>query len=103
MSPIVDEEIIKSAQTEIVMKRVETSALYQVSRITDRAIKSFLRNRMAIRQRFGMALFMGFVVGGAFWGVGQNDGSYAALSGVSGVLFLLMLNLSIGSITPVIL
>jgi len=50
-----------------------------------------------------MALFMGLVVGGAFWGVGQNNGSYAALSGVSGVLFLLMLNLSIGSITPVIL
>lgn len=49
MAPAVDEEIIKSAQTDIVMKRVETSALYQVSRITDRAIKSFLRNRMAIR------------------------------------------------------
>lgn len=53
--------------------------------------------------RAGMAVFMGLLCGGSFWNVGDNNGSFQSLSNVAGALFLLCMNLVMGSVMPVIL
>ena len=50
-----------------------------------------------------MAIFMGLLVGGAFYGIGNNNGSYSSYSGVAGCIFLLVMNLTMGSLFPVVL
>ena len=57
-------------------KKVETTTIYQISKITNRAIKSFCRDRSFMINRAGMAVFMGLLCGGSFWNVGDNNGSF---------------------------
>lgn len=71
-SKIVLEEIEGSSRSDLVYKKVETTTLYQISLITKRAIKSFLRDRLMVRQRFGMAIFMGLLLGGTYYGIGDE-------------------------------
>ena len=49
------------------------------------------------------AVLLGLLYGASFWNVANNDGSFKSLSNVAGALFLICMNLLLGSIMPVIL
>ncbi|CAD8074209.1 unnamed protein product [Paramecium primaurelia] len=101
--PEVLECIEKSSRVDLTYKKVETSTNYQIMLITKRSIKGLLREKATLRQRFGSTIFMGLLVGGAFYGLGDNNGSYSDYSGVAGCLFLLTMNLTMTFLFSVVL
>lgn len=46
-----------------------------------------------LRVRVGIALFIGLLMGGTFFGIGQNNGTYQDFSNVCGCLNYLCTNL----------
>lgn len=46
---------------------------------------------------------MGLLIGGAFYGIGSNGGSYSDYSNVAGLMFILVMNLTMESLFPVVL
>jgi hypothetical protein len=50
-----------------------------------------------------MALFMGFLAGGSYYGLGDNNGSISDFQSIAGCMFILCMNLTIGSVFPVVL
>lgn len=88
---------------DLTYKKVETSTNYQIILITKRALKGLIREKATLRSRFGGSIFMGLLVGGAFYGIGDNNGSYSDYSGVAGCLFLITMNLTMTSLFAVVL
>lgn len=66
-------------------------------------MRHFIRDKLAVRARILMAIFMGLIVGGSFYGVAENNGTFNDLSGVSGAMFLLCMNLTFGTLQSTIL
>ncbi|CAD8042834.1 unnamed protein product [Paramecium primaurelia] len=102
-APKVQKEIESSSKSEIQFKKVETSTLYQINLIAKRALKSYFRDKLLIRQRFGMALFMGLLIGGSYYGIGSSQGNYMDYSSMAGLLFFLCMNMTFSSLFPVVL
>jgi hypothetical protein len=50
-----------------------------------------------------MAIFMGFLVGGSYYGIGEDSGSISDYTSMAGCMFLLCINLTMGSLSPVVL
>jgi hypothetical protein len=46
---------------------------------------------------------MGLLIGGAFFGIGSNSGNYSDYSNVAGLMFVLVMNLTMESLFPVVL
>ena len=66
-------------------------------------MKAFCRDRMFMINRSVTAVLLGLLYGASFWDVANNDGSFKSLSNVAGALFLICMNLLLGSIMPIIL
>ncbi|CAD8179154.1 unnamed protein product [Paramecium octaurelia] len=103
LHPQVLEEIKESSKTELVYKQVETSTAFQINLIAKRAIKGFLRDKIIIKQRVGMAIFMGLLLGYSYYGIGEDSGTFADYTSMSGCMFFLCINLTMSSLFPVVL
>lgn len=50
-----------------------------------------------------MAIFMGLLVGGSYYGIGNDEGTLADYTSMAGCMFLLCMNLTMSSLFPVVL
>lgn len=50
-----------------------------------------------------MAIFMGFLVGGSYYGIGEDSGTLADYTSMAGCVFFLCMNMTMSSLFPVVL
>lgn len=61
------------------------------------------RDKLAVRGRLAMTIFMGLFMGGVYFDVGRAEKTYVSMQSLIGVLFFLVMSNFMGALNPVMI
>ncbi|CAD8112607.1 unnamed protein product [Paramecium primaurelia] len=101
-----ENQILNQIQTikkqSIQRQTIQTTFAFQVKEIFRRGMINMKRDKVLVRGRIVMTIFIGLLIGGIFWTAGSEPG-YKGIQSTIGVLFFLVMSSFMGALNPVII
>ncbi|CAK84666.1 unnamed protein product (macronuclear) [Paramecium tetraurelia] len=97
----IEEQLSRIQPTKILNEQYQASFKQQVAQILKRGILNVKRDKILVRSRVVMAVFLGLLVGGIFWGA-ANEPGYKGTQSTTGGLFFLVMSSFMTALNPVI-
>ncbi|CAD8169780.1 unnamed protein product [Paramecium octaurelia] len=96
----IENEINAIQVQQISRQSIQTSFGFQVKEIFRRGMINVKRDKVLVRGRLVMTIFIGLLIGGIFWTAGSEPG-YKGIQSTIGVLFFLVMSSFMGALNPV--
>ncbi|CAD8191656.1 unnamed protein product [Paramecium pentaurelia] len=90
LQPLIEQQLSRIQPTQIQKESYQASFKQQVIQIFKRGIINVKRDKVLVKGRIVMAIFLGLLIGGIFWDAANEPGFKGTQSTTGGLFFLVM-------------